>query len=586
MKLIVDSGKWKVAAQNVLRIGSVFLSLLTFNSQFSTLFAQQDDLIALDSLPVVYYSDGVRLATLERYGEALEKFEKVLKTTPDHDPSLFEAANVFAMRGELQRALEYSSRAVALDPDNRWYKGQKARLLLSLEMYDEAQALYEEMIAGQGAFDPENHRMLAILYHTRGRTDDALRVLDSVTTHLGKHPAIVELKRGILTDADRIDEAVAETEHYVSETPYDEENRLVLAELYLYQGRDSLGMGTVKEVLSINPDNAEALTTLADLYLNKGQATLHFATLRQLFMLDEVPIADKIDRFERLADNPSFYRRYFLEMSDLALVLTTHYPGNDDVIELYTEHLIRMGDAEGALSILKTRLDRMDPPPPVETFLQVIEIETWLGRVDSVTMYSDRALNLYPGESQIYMLRSSVEQYLGRTKEARRTLDRALKTAATDSLRSEIYGAIGTLWHEEGNNRKTFAAYEKALKYNSNNALVLNNYAYFLAVENRDLDKALGMAFRAVKLKENDSTYLDTYAWVLYRLGSFAEAKKVMQQALPLDRDGGSPELLIHYGDILYALGDGFMASIYWKRARDAGYEPVGEIEERLTRIK
>ncbi len=562
---------------------NILLALILPLVAAANVFAQQD-IIVIDSLPVVYYSDGMRLAVEERYGEALEKFEKALEATPDHDPSLFEAANVLAERGELRRALEYSSRAVALDSENRWYKGQKGRLLLSLEMYDEAQALYEEMVADPDAFDPENHRMLAILYHTRGRTDDALGILDLVTTHTGKHPAIVELKRGILTDAGRMAEAVAETEEYVARTPYDEENRLVLAELYLYQGRDSLGMETIREVLSINPDNAEALSTLADLYMSKGQASLHFATLRQLFLLDEVPLADKIARFERLAANQSLYRRYFLDMSDLALVLTTHYPGRDEVIELYSDHLIRIGDAEGALSMLKSRLYRENPR--LETFLQVMEIETWLGRADSVTMYSDRALALYPDEQRIYMLRSSAEQYLGRMKQARRTLDRALKVATNDSLRSEIYGAIGTLWHEEGNLRKTFAAYEKALRYDSNNVLVLNNYAYFLAVEERDLDRALGMASRAVKLRENDSTFLDTYAWVLYRLARFAEAKKVMQQALPLDRDGGSPELLIHYGDILYALGDEFMASIYWKRARDAGYEPAREIEERLTRIK
>jgi hypothetical protein len=58
-----------------------------------------------------------------------------------------------------------------------------------------------------------------------------------------------------------------------------------------------------------------------------------------------------------------------------------------------------------------------------------------------------------------------------------------------------------------------------------------------------------------------------------------------MQQALALDREG-NPELMIHYGDILWALGEEFMASVYWKRARDAGWEPVAEIEERLGRVK
>ncbi len=92
------------------------------------------------------------------------------------------------------------------------------------------------------------------------------------------------------------------------------------------------------------------------------------------------------------------------------------------------------------------------------------------------------------------------------------------------------------------------------------------------------------MAGRAVSLSENNPSYLDTYAWVLYNQGDYAEARRVMQQALPIDREQ-SAELLIHYGDILWALGEGFMASVYWKRAREAGWEPDSDIEERLLRL-
>jgi hypothetical protein len=56
-----------------------------------------------------------------------------------------------------------------------------------------------------------------------------------------------------------------------------------------------------------------------------------------------------------------------------------------------------------------------------------------------------------------------------------------------------------------------------------------------------------------------------------------------MGQALPLDREK-NPELLIHYGDILWALGEDFMATLYWKRALEAGYQPIADIEQRLSR--
>ena len=548
-------------------------AFLIFNSQF--LIAQSRDSL------IVHYTDGVRLATEERFDEALEKFEAAIAIEPDHDPSLYELANTLSALGRASEALTYSARAVVADPRNRWYRGQQGRLLVTLERYDEALELFEKIVADGG--DPDNYRMLALLYYQKKRTDDALATLDSAAVRIGTTSDIVEMKRGMLLEAGRIDEAAAVTEAYVAGVPYDEENRLALAGIYAYQRRDSLQEATLKQVVEINPDNAGALTMLADLYQARGQVTLYLASLKQLFTLPGVPLARKMERLEILAGNVNFYRNHFFEVGELALLLVTGYPGDPEAVGFYADHAARGGDAEGALEVLKNRLER--PDPPLALFMKTIQIETYLERPDSVAVWSDRALGFYPGDIEIYLVRSGALQYLKRPKEAQRTLTQALRIAETDSLRSEVYGAIGTLWNERGNARKTFAAYDKALGYRYDNALVLNNYAYFLSVEGRDLDRALVMARRAVELQENFSTYLDTYAWVLYKMGDYAGARRVMQQALPLDREQ-SPELLAHYGDILWALDEKFMASVYWKRALDAGYESPDEIEERLKRIK
>jgi tetratricopeptide (TPR) repeat protein len=535
-----------------------------------------------DSL-VVHFTDGVRMATEGRYDEAIGEYRKALAIDPDHAPSLYELAGVLATLGRDGEAIGYSERAAALDPDNRWYKSQQGALLVALERLDEALPLFEEMVADRRSFDPENFRMLAMLYYRKGRTDDALATLDSVEVRIGETPELVGMKRGLLIDAGRIDEAAAVTEEYLAGAPYDEENRLDLAAIYAYQRRDSLQAAMLREVVAINPDNDRALGALAELYYSRGQMAPYFATMGQYFSLRGVPPERKKEILETLTANTNLYRNHFFEVGGLALSLVTGYPGDHEAVELYADHAVRGGDAEGALVILKSALSR--PEPALSTLLKTIEIEAWLERPDSVAVWSDRALTLYPGEVQIYLLRASALQYLKRPREAQKTLARALRVAPTDSLRSEIYGSIGTLWHEEGNLKKTFEAYERALEYNSDNALVLNNYAYFLALEDKQLDRALGMAQRATKLQENFATYLDTYAWVLYKTGDYTEARRVMGRALALDRDG-STELMMHYGDILWALDEKFMASVYWKRARDAGWEPASEIEERLKRME
>jgi tetratricopeptide (TPR) repeat protein len=99
---------------------------------------------------------------------------------------------------------------------------------------------------------------------------------------------------------------------------------------------------------------------------------------------------------------------------------------------------------------------------------------------------------------------------------------------------AEFDAFLGDIYHQQGDEEKAFAAYERALRNNPNNVLVLNNYAYYLAVKNQDLDKALEMSTKAITAEPDNPTYLDTHAWVLYMKGDYKEAEKYMKKALKL----------------------------------------------------
>ena len=126
-----------------------------------------------------------------------------------------------------------------------------------------------------------------------------------------------------------------------------------------------------------------------------------------------------------------------------------------------------------------------------------------------------------------------------------------------------------------------FESYEKSLALHANNAMVLNNYAYFLSEEDMELEKAMRMSARAIYLEKGNATYIDTFAWILYKLDRLEQARTHMRQALSLDTTK-SPELPLHYGDILFALNERFMAETYWKRALDMGGDKE-RIEQRLA---
>ena len=231
-----------------------------------------------------------------------------------------------------------------------------------------------------------------------------------------------------------------------------------------------------------------------------------------------------------------------------------------------------------ALVLLKRRT--ASTVPTADDLGRIIEIENYLERKDSVELYVDRGIKLYPENNRFWQLKSWLQMERKDNIGAIKTLKSALKFAQDSEAKSSLWGSIGDQYQDLGEIRKCFDAYTKALNFNLKNAIVLNNYAYHLSVLGKSLKQALQMAQRATELSPNNATYLDTLAWVYYKMGDYEQAKKYMQQALSFDKNN-SAELALHYGDILDALGNTFMAQTYWRKALERGADSK-KIESRI----
>ena len=71
-------------------------------------------------------------------------------------------------------------------------------------------------------------------------------------------------------------------------------------------------------------------------------------------------------------------------------------------------------------------------------------------------------------------------------------------------------------------------------------------------------------------IRKGEKSFLDTYAWILYKQGKLEDAKKTMQEALDADGENDAA-MLEHYGDILYKSGDKAKAKSYWQQAKTKG---------------
>lgn len=528
------------------------------------------------NLALSQYTEALKLAII--HGDstsARQLLHSVLECDSTYAPAMALMARLATNNGE---RIEYASRAYRADTSNLHYAKLYRNALVDARDYTSAIPLSYRLI--ERSTEPGEYYFLAVMLESKQRDNEAIAVLDTAYVRLGRISPLSRLRQYLLIKRGRPLEAENDALKGVEEEPYNPENYIALAEVYASTKRDSLALATYLRGIEADKDDLDLLISLSEFYHRRNRAADYLSILDKIFAHKELPVEDKVGLWKGISANTNNYRRFYTQYDALIKRLYILYPQNSEVVDLYIKHLIASGKIEEALQLCKVVAKRNNPPR-VENFTRIIEIESHLERADSVAHYTKVALEAFPKSITLLQMRSFIATEKGEYDEAIGYLDKALQYADNDTLRSELWGTIGDVEHARNKMKRCYKAYDKALRYFGDNAMVLNNYAYFLSIEERSLERALEMSSRAINLSQNNATYLDTMAWVLYKLGRYAEAKKYMQQALSLDRSK-SPEYSLHYGDILYALGEEFMAKTYWRKALEAGAD-IKEIEQRFA---
>lgn len=528
-----------------------------------------------------HYVEGLKsYRLLDDSIRARHHFERALAIDTAYAPAAYHTAAMLMM-DDTDEAERYSLRAYRTDTTNVWFNSQLGRLQILQEDYAEGIRLFNEMVRMQGN-EPENHRILAMLYNEQDQPFSAIIVLDSAERRFGIHPAISPLKRQLLVQTGQYDRALEQNEELIESDPYNIDNYIIAAELYAHAKKDSLALVNYDRALAIDSTSISALGSLNEFYGQRGDHANYLRTMLPLFGSREVDLERKIKIFNRLTNNIDYYQQFYGQLNQLAITVAVTHPDDLNAMELYTTHLIATGDLDRALEIYKSHVNDSVPEPKI--FNTILDIESFKERPDSVEYYTRMAMERFPDRPEFILRRGTYYLYNEQYKSAERAFRDALRRIDSDSLRGATLTMIGDAQYQDNRPRAAFRTYEKALRLLPNDAGLLNNYAYFLSEEGRDLERALEMAERAIAISKNNSTYLDTYAWILYKLERYSEAKRYMRQAVTLDPTQ-SEVLMCHYGDILFALGENFMAQIYWEKARDGGYDKA-EIESRLQKLK
>ena len=255
---------------------------------------------------------------------------------------------------------------------------------------------------------------------------------------------------------------------------------------------------------------------------------------------------------------------------ELFEMLTNQHPETTELRLMYGRLLIMKERAEEAK--FQFQLVSEMEPGNMEAWQALLDLALKSQEMEEVIRLCGKCIELFPEVPEYYFYLSIGYYQVADYGKALEACYQGVEIVPEENrgLRSTFYGQAGDILHEAGKAEDAFEAYEKALSYNDKNILVLNNYAYYLYLLKRDLQKAERMSAQCIKMEPDNPTYLDTYAWIFFTQGSYMLAKIYIESAVSKDKEG-STELIDHYGDILFMTGDKERALTQWKKAREMG---------------
>ncbi|HPI28991.1 MAG TPA: tetratricopeptide repeat protein, partial [Bacteroidales bacterium] len=199
------------------------------------------------------------------------------------------------------------------------------------------------------------------------------------------------------------------------------------------------------------------------------------------------------------------------------------------------------------------------------------QIDRALEDYDALAADSKSAMELFPEQPEPYLFFGLARMKAGDYEEATRILNTGKNfSIGDDKMLLKFYSALADSYYQIKKYDLCFESFEKSLSIDPNNTYVLNNYSYYLALQNTNLARAQQLCERLLSLYPAEPIFQDTYAWVLFKQKKFEEAKSWSTKAVAgsSEKNGG---ILEHHGDILFMLQDVEQAVSYWKKAKENG---------------
>ncbi|TCD10889.1 tetratricopeptide repeat protein [Pedobacter frigidisoli] len=544
----------------------VFLALLTLSlkasGQTPVVSAASRDSNMVKQL----FFAGLREKMSENYVVASTNFNKIVGLDPNNHAAYFELANANLRLDKLPEAEQNIKHAINLNANNQWYYRLLSEVYKRTNKMPELVEVFNQLIR----IEPENDAYYfdkANALFLSDKVDEAKKTYDQIQEKFGESRALLTAKKRLQSNGSATESDIVKL---LEGNQADIKNYLYAAGLLLQKGNDQEALKVLIKAQLLDPSNFEINLALADIYRKQKNDDAAFASLKLAFASADMPLTEKVKIIAALFSklNQPVVAKNVTELSKL---VAENNPNDAKALALYGDVLYQQNKLKEALAQYQAALKLNEQVYVI--WEQVINIQTLIGHYEEAVKVGDEALTIYPNQASLYYHMAYAQYKTGKLENAQSNLKMALQLDVDNkSLQAQVYALQGDIYINQNNFAQAKLAFEKAIAIEPDNYLIMNNYAYYLALRNDDLAKAAKYAETAANAMPNNSSVTDTYAFILFKQQKYDLAKTWVEKALQ-NNNGNSGVYLEHYGDILYQKGEKDAALIQWRKAKEAGNE-------------
>ncbi len=518
-----------------------------------------------------FFLEAMRMKGKNEYDAAFGLLQHCLDINPTASSALYEISQYYMFLRQVPQGQVALEQAVAFAPDNYWYSQGLVSLYQQQNELDKAAALLEKMVT---RFPSKQDPLFSLLdiYSRQEKYNDVISTLNRLEKRLGKNEQLSMEKFRIYLQMKDDKKAFQEIESLVQEYPMDMRYQVILGDVYLQNGKKQEAYDAYQKVLAVEPDNPMALFSMASYYEQTGQKELYQQQLDTLLLNKKVTSDTKISVMRQvIAENEQSSAKDSTQVIALFDRMMKQDMDDPQIPMLYSQYLLSKNMEQEAVPVLEQVVD-LDPTNKAAR-LMLVSAAVKKEDYKQIIKVCEPGIEATPDALELYYYLAIAYHQAEQGDSVLSVCNRALEHITPDTRKevvSDFYSIMGDIYHTKKQMTEAYAAYDSALVYNPSNIGALNNYAYYLSVERRDLDKAEEMSYKTVKAEPNNSTYLDTYAWILFEKGNYAEARIYIDNAMK--NDGEKSDVIVeHCGDIYFMTGDVEGALYFWKMGLELG---------------